>query len=198
MATSTVPDTLSSIESGIAALPPCGLACLSKIPGFVTPLTVAAFGTICTNGESNLNMFTTCAGATCTNSTEANISTQTAFLLPDVCASLGFNNTGIVLPTTSLDVPLAGLVDPVSSDAGIMATESASVAALVATAVATVTPTATMATVMATATSAAKATAASTAAATAVTKTTVKSSAVTTATCFNMLSFAVAFLFAFL
>ncbi|KAJ3063392.1 hypothetical protein HDU99_004853, partial [Rhizoclosmatium hyalinum] len=70
------------------------------------PLTSTALNSVCTNLQTDLNLFSTCVGGLC-NSTDLLKNQQLLTLVPTGCRYIGFNTTGIVLPDLAPLVPKA-------------------------------------------------------------------------------------------
>ncbi|KAI9351251.1 hypothetical protein BDR26DRAFT_929738 [Obelidium mucronatum] len=90
--------TLNLVNTGISALPACGLTCIQKLPEWVQPLTMDAINGVCKNIQADVNQFASCVGSGCTNATERTTCFTVVGLIPTACQSLGFNTTGVVVP----------------------------------------------------------------------------------------------------
>ncbi|KAJ3031073.1 UNVERIFIED_CONTAM: hypothetical protein HDU68_006661 [Siphonaria sp. JEL0065] len=99
--------TLNLVQTALTSLPPCGLACIQKLPEWVQPLTIDALTGVCTNIQKDVDLFSTCVKTGCTNTTELNSAITVVGLVPTGCLSLGFNVTGVVVPKITLPTAAA-------------------------------------------------------------------------------------------
>ncbi|KAJ3297173.1 hypothetical protein HDU79_004547 [Rhizoclosmatium sp. JEL0117] len=99
-------DPTAVVTAALATLPNCGMTCIQKLPEWTQPLTSTALNSVCTNLQTDLNLFSTCVGGLC-NSTDLLKNQQLLTLVPTGCRYIGFNTTGIVLPDLAPLVPKA-------------------------------------------------------------------------------------------
>ncbi|KAJ3073695.1 hypothetical protein HDU98_000902 [Podochytrium sp. JEL0797] len=91
--------TLSLVESAIQGLPKCGFTCLTALPEWTTPLTMDALNAVCGNIQNDINTFAKCITTGCTDPRDVLTCKTVIGLVPSGCQTLGFNTTGVALPT---------------------------------------------------------------------------------------------------
>ncbi|KAI9351252.1 hypothetical protein BDR26DRAFT_890923 [Obelidium mucronatum] len=116
--------TLNLVQAALTGLPPCGFGCIQKLPEWVQPLTMDALNGVCKNIQPNIDQFSKCIGSQCTNSTELNTCITVVGLVPTGCRTLGFNVTGVVVPTKA--IPTGSTAAATSSTASTTTTTTSS------------------------------------------------------------------------